>query len=92
MMGFETFRSEIELVFFDCCFDSYSKLSFLTSIYTSVGSDTIVKTLGSAQCINRVEIPFFPLHQVQKSLVLLHRRYRKEHSVRVERETITTSA
>ena len=37
MIGFETFRSEIELLFFDCCFDWHSKLSFLTSIYKCVG-------------------------------------------------------
>ena len=92
MIGFETFRSEIELLFFDCCFDSHSKLSFLTSIYTCVGFDTIVITLGSTQCINRVGFLLFSLHQVQKSLVLLLKRYMKEHSERVERETITTGA
>ena len=49
------------------------------------------RPLGSTQCINRVGFLSFSLHQEQKTLDLLHKRYMKERSERVERETITTS-
>ena len=49
------------------------------------------KPLGSTQYINRVGFLSFSLHQEQKTLDLLHKRYMKERSERVERETITTS-
>jgi len=60
-------RFEIDSLFFDFCFDSHSNLSFPTSIYTCVGSDTFVGFFWIPQCTDRVV--FFHLsHELQQKI------------------------